>query len=275
MGTLRSCTALAALLIGLSWGTTGNCTLIDFNTTGDLANNFNSTATLPYSEADGVGLGNPASRGLTVTGTTDSGSVYKNGSMSFANVGDQIIVSAFFHTGATLGTTGEARVFELNAVALNTNIPTAAHTGIGAKIEFGSGVDDVLIRFRQNNADVASSLSPTSFDIQANTWYKATFTATNQGTASTIPASMVLDSYGADGTSLVAANVFSHSFSLPASAALAADPDVFGAFRVRNGTRLYNAVDNFEQVSIPVPEPATWILGSLAGLAVVLRRRTS
>jgi hypothetical protein len=104
-----------------------------------------------------------------VTGTTDSGAVFKTNSFAFDTAGAQVSVSEYIHTGATLSTSGEARVFELNIVALNTNIPTAAHTGIGAKIEFGTGVDDVLIRFRQNNADVASSLSPASFDIQPNT----------------------------------------------------------------------------------------------------------
>ena len=188
----------------------------------------------------------------------------------------QIKVSAFFHTAATLGITGEDRVFELNVVALNTNIVTGAHTGIGGKIEFPSvDGDDILIRFRRNNADVASSLSAASFDILPNTWYKATFTATNMGTAATIPSSMVLDSYGADGTALVSAGVFSHSFDIPIEAALTADAEVFGAFRVRNGTRLYNAIDGFEQLAAVVPEPATYLLALLGFASLLAKYRRS
>jgi hypothetical protein len=84
---------------------------------------------------------------------------------------------------------------------------------------------------------------------------------------------MVLDNYGSDGTALVSANVFSHSFNIPASAALTADPDVFGAFRVRNGTRLYSTLDNFEVVAIVVPEPATWLIAAVGGLGLLVSCR--
>jgi hypothetical protein len=272
------------MLASLSLVTTANGALVDFETVGELAAHFNSTATVPamhYNEAAGVGVG--GSGGLNVTSTqtfnpnvtNDAASVYKTQSIPFTT-GSKGQVSILFHTVGTIGTTGETRVLELNLVAANTNIPTAAHTGIGGKIEFRSdangGGDDVFIRFRRNNSDVASSLSAGSFDIQPNNWYKATFTATSLGPLSTIPASMVLDDYGATGTTLVDDNVFSHSFNIPIEAALTADTAVFGAFRVRNGLRLYNALDNF---AFGIPEPTTVsMLGLAAAGLLALRRRS-
>lgn len=272
----RPLLALCALMAGACGESVARAALIDFNAPGDLAANFtNSQASPPIAEADSVGIGAPASRGLSVSGTTDNGSTLQTSSYDFSVVGAQLTASIYFHTAGTIGASGEARVLELNFVALSTNFPTAAHTGIGAKIEFGANVDDVLIRFRQNNADVALSLSPTPFDIKPNTWYKATFSATNQGTASTIPATMVLDDYGADGTALVTAGVLSHSFAIPASAAFTADNQVFAAFRVRNGTRLYNALDNFGAVQTAIPEPGCLGLASLGALYCVIARRRS
>ncbi|HJQ81129.1 MAG TPA: PEP-CTERM sorting domain-containing protein [Lacipirellulaceae bacterium] len=262
-----------------SFSNSAHGALIDFNTAGDLANNFfiSDPAPFPYAETDGVGVGNPASRGLSVTGTTDHGATLNTSSYTFGSPGAKVSVSMFFHTAATLGTTGEDRVFELNLVSANNSDVTAAHTGIGGKIEFPptDGVDDIRVEFRRNNSDVAGSDVNGPFDVKTNTWYKATFTATNNGTASVIPATMVLDEYNADGTSVVAANVFSHSFDIPAEATLTADTEVFGAFRVRNATRLYNALDNFEVLQLVVPEPGTISLAIAValGLSFSSRRR--
>ena len=103
--------AIASLFVwGSSLATTANGAAVDFNTAGDLDANFNHTATLPFAEADSVGIGNPGSRGLTVTGTADSGATFKTSSLPFDTVGSQVKVSAFFHTAATLGVTGENRI---------------------------------------------------------------------------------------------------------------------------------------------------------------------
>lgn len=271
---------LACIAAGLAgFSTAAHGALIDFNTAGDLANNFfiSDPAPFPYAEADGVGVGNPASRGLSVTGTTDHGATLNTSSFTFGSAGAKVSVSMFFHTAATLGTTGEDRVLELNLVSANNSDVTAAHTGVGGKIEFPptDGVDDIRVEFRRNNSDVAGSDVNGPFDVKTNTWYKATFTATNNGTASVIPATLVLDEYSADGTALVTANVFSHSFDIPAEATLTADSEVFGAFRVRNATRLYNALDNFEVLQLVVPEPGTIVLGlfAVAVSALISRQR--
>jgi hypothetical protein len=260
-----------------SWSTVARAATIDFNTAGDYANNFFASDPLPFAETDGVGVGTPASRALGMTGTGDNGSTLNTSSFTFGSPGAKVAVSMFFHTAETLGTTGEDRVFELNLVSANNSDVTAAHTGVGGKIEFPptDGVDDIRVEFRRNNSDVAGSDLSGPFDVKTNTWYKATFTATNNGTANPIPATMVLDEYSADGTSLVMANVFSHSFAIPAEATLTADSEVFGAFRVRNATRLYNALDNFEVVQLVVPEPGTTVLGLFAAAAatVIPRRR--
>jgi hypothetical protein len=273
-------TCVAAGLAGFSSAAHG--ALIDFNTAGDLANNFfiSDPAPFPYAETDGVGVGNPASRGLSVTGTTDHGATLNTSNFTFGSPGATVSVSMFFHTAATLGTTGEDRVFELNLVSANNSDVTAAHTGIGAKIEFPptDGVDDIRIEFRRNNSDVAGSDISGPFDVKTNSWYKATFTATNAGTALPIPATMVLDEYSADGTSLVMPNVLTHAFAIPAEAVLTADAEVFGAFRVRNATRLYNALDNFEVLQLVVPEPGTMSLAIAVALGMAFsscRRRAS
>ena len=221
-------------------------------------------------EADGVGIGATRALGVVsdlVGGTDDAGATLVTSNYRFGSAGAKIAVSGFFHTVAQLGTTGEDRVFELNLVGLSTNVTTAAHTGIGGKIEFvpnADGNDSVGVEFRRDNADAPGSQTPDAgaFDIKSNTWYKATFTATNDGAGNPIPATMVLDEYSADGTSLVTANVFSHSFNI-ASSNINTDGEVFAAFRVRNGTRLYNVIDNFEAVQLVIPgageRRAIWI----------------
>jgi hypothetical protein len=59
--------------------------------------------------------------------------------------------------------------------------------------------------------------------------------------------------------------VFSHAFNIPIEANLTVDAEVFGAFRVRNGLRLYNAVDDF---AVGIPEPASTVLLTLAMAAL-------
>ncbi|HEX2475674.1 MAG TPA: PEP-CTERM sorting domain-containing protein [Lacipirellulaceae bacterium] len=260
-----------------SWSPVAHGALINFNTAGDLANNFfiSDPAPFPYAETDGVGVGNPSSRGLSVTGTTDHGATLNTSSFTFGSPGAKVAISMFLHTAATLGTTGEDRILELNLVSANNSDVTAAHTGIGGKVEFPptDGVDDIRIEFRRNNSDVPGSDISGPFDVKTATWYKATFTATNMGTANPIPATMVLDEYSADGTMLVAANVLTHSFNIPAEAILTADSEVFGAFRLRNGTRLIDALDNFEVLQLAVPEPATLMLGFIAVAGATFTRR--
>ncbi len=258
-----------------SWSTVAQGAMIDFNTADDYAANFFASDPLPFAETDGVGVGTPASCALGMTGTGDNGSTLNTSSYTFGSPGAKVAISMFFHTAATLGTIGEDRVLELNLVSANNSDVTAAHTGIGAKIEFPptDGVDDIRIEFRRNNSDVAGSDVSGPFDVKTNTWYKATFTATNAGTALPIPATMVLDEYSSDGTSLVMSNVLTHAFAIPAEAVLTADAEVFGAFRVRNATRLYNALDNFEVVQLVVPEPATMTLGLVAVAATICTRR--
>jgi hypothetical protein len=249
---------------------------VDFNDAGDIDTFFNHTATLPYVEADSVGVG--GSRGLQITGTTDSGAVFKTQTLNFGSANQQITLSMFLHTAPTLGTTGEDRIFELNIVGQDTNIPTSAHTGIGGKLEFvpnTDGNDDLGIEFRRNNGDASGSQTAAGFDILPSTWYKATFTATSAGAGNAIPVSMVIDQYNADGTSLVSANVFSHSFDIAAGdAAIASDVDgVYSAFRVRNGTRLLDAIDDFQVSEVTIPEPATAALAAVAALVLSARRR--
>jgi hypothetical protein len=72
----------------------------------------------------------------------------------------------------------------------------------------------------------------------------------------------------------VTANVFSHSASIPSSD-INIDAEVWGAFRVRNGTRLLAAIDNFETVQLVIPEPTSLALAALvaAGLMSIRRRR--
>ena len=272
------------LVASLGWVTSAQSALIDFNTAGDLDTHFdgNWVTTDDFDEADGVGIGATRALGVVsdiVGGTDDAGATLVTSNYRFGSPGAKIAVSAYFHTVAQLGTAGEDRVFELNLVGSSANVPTAAHTGIGGKIEFvpnADGNDSIGIEFRRNNADVAGSQTPdaSAFDIKSSTWYKATFTATNAGAGNSIPATMVLDEYSADGTSLVTAGVFSHSFDIPAGD-ISIDPEVWAAFRVRNGTRLYNAIDNFETVQLVIPEPASVALVGLAVVGFLAIRRSA
>jgi hypothetical protein len=251
--------------------------VVDFNTPGDYAAKFTSEdAVQPFAEADGVGVG--GSRGLQMSTTvTDTGSILNSSSLAFNTPGTSLAASVYLHTVATPGTTGEERVLEVNFTTAVTTL-TGAHTGAGGKLQFvkPDPSDDVEVEGRRNNADIAGSIPATKFDIQGGRWYKATFTMTNNGTTNPIPGSLVLDDYGTDGLSLVQANVYSHSYDIPIEGTLTADDTVFGGFRVRNATRLYDALDNFEILDVtPVPEPtavAVLLIGSVALLGRKRRR---
>ena len=263
--------------------------LVDFNTPGDLTNNFFTEADDPIGEAlveaDAVGVG--GSRGVSILGsetveTPDTGPVYTGASLPFNTVGTSLAASIYFHTRSPVGTAPpwdtEARVLEVGFNSANDADVTGGHNGAGGKLQFfnsggnDSAVDDVEIEFRRSNGDVGTSVSPTSFDIQSGRWYKATFTMTSQGAGQPIPATFVLDDYGTDGTALAQAGVFSHSFDIPAEDILTADGDVYGAFRVRNSARLFDAIDNFEIVL--VPEPTSGIALAAVGMGLLARRRT-
>jgi hypothetical protein len=269
--------AVSASIVYAFCGIGARAALINFNAAGDLAANFTfEDATPPYIEADLVGVG--GSRGLSINATTDTGATLQTSNYNFGPNGSKIQISMFLHTAATLGTTGEDRIFELNLVGLNTNSPTAAHTGVGGKIEFlpnADGNDTVGVEFRRNNGDAPSGQDPgpTYFDIQPATWYKATFTATQGGGGTSIPVAMTLDDYGATGASLVTANVYSFSFTLADTIAANSDAEVFGAFRLRNGTRLLDALDNYEIVQMAIPEPGTLALAGLALCGWCVKRR--
>ena len=232
-------------------------------------------------EADNVGVG--GWRGLSVTAVMDSGLTYDAGpGISLSTPGTSLAASVSWHRTATITTTPtEARVLEVNFISVNTASVTGTHVGAGGKVQMFNGggntstSDDVEIEFRRSNADVATAVSTPGFDIQPGRWYKVTFTMTSQGLGQTIPSTLVLDDYGLTGTSLVAGNVYSHSFNIPAEDGLTGDSEVFSR-SVRNGSPLLDAMDNFEFLDVtPIPEPtamAGLMLGSVALLARKRRR---
>lgn len=260
---------LAAALLTLTTAGAAHAVAVSFESSTDLSDNFNASGTPPVSQASGVGIG--GSGGLTVTGTGDVSFTYKTGSLAFDTAGASLTTSMFLHSIATPGVGGtgtENRVFDLGFENDAAQFMNVTNTHVAARLRSNSDGTASII-FRNSNADTGAGSA--NFTITASSWYKETFTMTNVDGTGAILLNVAFDLYNSDGTAVVTPNAFTYtqSTSLPA---LTSDSSVYGTFRNRNASRLYDTLDEFTEATA-TPEPASAAVFALASLGLLARRR--
>ncbi len=260
---------------------------LNFDTAGDLANNFNiyQNSTPPSTNAP---TGSPYSQGLTggvggsgrvniaapATGITpDSTAIYKNASFDFSTVGATLNVSAYvnviaptetgnrllhlgFANDSTSGMNGNAGLafmgFRLNPTAIGSTVfapQWQTKTASGSTVNTSGGAN---------------------LTLTAGDWYEVSVTFANNGSGS-IQASGVIQDFGTDGLTPGASTAIS-SIALTSSD-IASDPNVWAAFRTFAADGA-GGLDNFSALSV-IPEPGTAVLVGLGlgGLLVARRRQ--
>jgi PEP-CTERM motif len=283
-----NCVHLGCLaLLGTSLVTVPAQTVsVNFDTVGDLINNFNiyqntsppviNAATgSPYTRSltGGVGGSGRVNIATPATGITpDSTAIYKNSSFDFSTAGAMLNVSAYvdiiapteagnrlLHLGfaneSTSGLNGNAGLafmgFRLNPTAI------------------GSTVFAPQWQTKTASGGTANTAGGANLTLTSGDWYQVSVTFKNLG-GGNIQGSALVQDFGANGLTAGASSVVS-PISLT-SADIASDATVWPAFRTfaADGS---GGIDNFS-ASVVVPEPGTTVLVSLGlGTLVFAGRR--
>jgi hypothetical protein len=253
---------------------------VNFDTTGDLANNFNiyqntsppvtNAATgSPYSQSLAGGVGGSGFVSIAAPGTgitPDSTAIYKNTSFDFSTAGDALSISAYvniiaptetgnrllhlgFANSSTSGLNGNAGLsfmgFRLNPTAVGSTVFAPQWQ---TKTASGSTV----------NTSGGGNLTLTAGD-----WYEVSVTFANLG-GGNIGGSGFVEDFGANGLTPGASSSIS-PITLT-SADIASDSSVWAAFRAFQADG-DGGLDNFS--ASVVPEPSTTVLVGL-GLGTLL-----
>jgi hypothetical protein len=259
---------------------------INFDTLGDLANNFNiyqntsppvvNAATgSPYSQSLTGGVGGSGFVNIAAPAagiTPDSTAIYKNTSFNFSAAGDALNISAYvdviaptetgnrllhlgFADSSTSGLNGNAGLsftgFRLNPTAVGSTIFTPqwqTKTASGSTVNTAGGGNLTLI---------------------AGDWYDVSVTFGNLG-GGNIQASGFVEDLGVDG--LTPGASFSISPVTLTSADIASDSSVWAAFRTFEADG-DGGLDNFSAHVVVIPEPGTTVLVGMGLGALLFARR--
>lgn len=243
-------------------------TLVDFNSTGDLTNNFTWAAASQYDERSAGGVGNS---GRVSVGTAfNVEASYDQGTVTFADVGDSTSTSIDFQWTSLTGS-GDFKTVMLGF----TDVPG------GDRL---NGAHSVAVRTVPGSADTinlqigVSSLwetDSTAITLTDGNWYRLSTTWTRIAPTASDPRFTVnveLLGLGADGTESA---VSLSSYELSRNTAYL-NGTVYQEFTAVNG---YGggatSLDNFSTTIVPVPEPATiglFVIGTL-GLRLLQRHQ--
>lgn len=264
--------------------------VVDFNTGGDLANNFflassagTANPSTNYVETNSIGVG--SSRAIDTVGISTTTeyitAIYKNQSFPFNSANDAIEVSAFAEKRNDSNFNNQSSTFLRVGISTGNSSSNDRFTGgssgssvaleVYNNLATGSDFTDVIFRF-QNKVNGAAPVfatlgggTPVVKTLTNGNWYKLTAVITNLGSGS-VQVSGTLEDYGVDGTSSPTL-IQTITPSTVTNAFITADSTVYGGFIARQDGGS-DAVDNFAVV----PEPAFAGL-ALVGVISLLRRR--
>lgn len=262
---------------------------INFNTPGDLNNNFNlyenstpvvigtpTTAGSPYSESATGGVGGSGKVAIALPGAgivPDSTAIYKFSAFDFSTVGLTLNISAMVNVVAA-GETGN-RLLHLGFA----NEPNAGLNGnaglafMGFRLNptaVGSTVFSPQWQTKTAAAGVVNTSGGGNQTLTAGNWYQVSITFSNQGGGSILGSGFVQD-FGAAGTT--AGSVTTLTPTALTSTDIAADVSVWAAFRsfANDGAA---GLDDFLANAVGVPEPGAMTLLAIGfGSFLVLRRK--
>ena len=237
---------------------------VDFNTPGDLDNNFNNWTggSHPLVQDTSSGLG--GSGGLTVDLGNDQGlAVYKQG-FSLA-AGNTFTISAFFNDVHDGGYGGVGLTSTPSGAQVAYDVAPA--NSVGVSCHAGGMIFDDTVGSDNSRATYPSY----GGDIPANRWYKIVDQITFTGSQF----NSIFSIYNSDASGNVGSLVHTETAS-QVNSVLAGGTEVY-AYVGAAGDR-FSEIDGFssatDAVPVPTPEPGTLALCALGGASLLgLRRR--
>jgi hypothetical protein len=269
-------------LLATALSTFAQSVSIDFNTPGQLANNFNfyTNATPPvgnpYTQYPIGGIGNSGAVGVAAGGTTvtaDSTGIYKSQSFDFSKAGAQLTISEYVNLIPV--TSGGNRLLQLGFVNENTSgmngNPGLAFMSLRLSTVGTSG--NTYTPAYQDKMSAGSTVNTTftpNVNLTSGDWYKLSGTFLNQG-GGKFQVSGLLEDYGATGLSSPV-TVFTFPNQSFSNTDITGDAAVWAAFRSFHGDGA-NALDNFTAQAVPEPGMLALWVTALLGLGCWRRSR--
>lgn len=177
--------------------------LVDFNTAGQYASNFNqwndsggtNGGNYDYLESAGVGVG--GSRGISVYRSTDTTATYKTGSWNFGTTGATVIMSTMIKANnSNSGDKIQFGITSSNANGLNNNTPLAWESY--RFVPVSNAVWSLREQYRDNNSLTENTLS--NVTVIPGHWYKMVVSLTNtSGSSGNFNAGCAFFDYGTNG----------------------------------------------------------------------------
>jgi hypothetical protein len=272
----------AAALLAATLPTLAQSVSVDFNTPGQLANNFNTYqnatpgAGSPYTQTPIGGIGNGGAVAVLPPGTTvtaDSTAIYKSQSFDFSAAGATLTISEYVNIIPVNG--GGNRLLQLGFVNENTS-GLNNNTGLAFMSlrlsTVGTSGNTYTPAFQDKTASgsvVNTTLSP-NVTLTAGDWYELSGQFVNLG-GGKFQVSGLLQDYGPTGQSSPA-TAFTFAPQSFSNADVTSDAAVWAAFRSFHNDGA-NALDNFTAQAVPEPGTSAMCLTGLVGLGCALRRR--
>lgn len=274
-------TIICAVASALAISASANTTLYDFNSAGDLDNDFNAsgTRTDKYFEQSGNGIGTIASNGLEVITSGSQGTrVLKTG---FDASSSSFTVSMLFEYNPVADQNDGGAGLFVGFGSSNTWDGSFANTGGADDNQFMVGLTGVTGGDRRLvNYNIADGVrtqdigDSTTLTAGAGNWYRLEIAAANNGDGTYDLTSAVYNVNSSDGSiagSAIISNL-TDNFANPDFSGGASAYAFFGGQGAADN-RIGLNFDNFEVTVVPEPGTYGLIAGMLAiGIAVVRRR---
>jgi hypothetical protein len=253
---------------------------VDFNTPGQLANQFNiyqnATPGLgsPYAQFPIGGLGNggavavlPAATNVTA----DSTAIFKNQSFDFSKTGAQVGISEYINVVAN--TAGGNRLLQLGFVNENTSgmNGNAGLAFMSLRLSTVGTSGNVYTPAFQDKTSAGSTFNTTlspNVTLTPGDWYELSGSFLNLG-GGKFQASGLLQDYGPTGLSSPV-TVFTFAPQDFTNAEVTSDSSVWPAFRSFNADGA-NALDNFHAQAVPEPGVLALCIAGFLGLGCWFR----
>ncbi len=252
---------------------------VNFNNTGDFANNFNvyQNATpgngSPYAQVTTGGVGNSGAVGVSpgsATATADATGIYKPVSFDFSATGATLSISSTFNVVANTATGN--RLLQLGFVNENTSgmNGNAGLAFMSLRLSTAAATGNVYTPQFQDKtaagATVSTSLTP-NLTLAPGEWYQLSATFQNSGNGQFLVSGSLQD-FGKDGLT-AGATIFTFDPKVFSNADITKDGAMFAAFRGFNADGL-GKIDNFSAAA--VPEPGVVALMGLGAVGLLAGR---
>ena len=243
--------------------------LVDFDTAGDLANNFTITGAMTQSPTGGAG-----NSGSVTPPAADATAVYNQDTFAF-DTGETATISMLLKKGPTPA--GGSRALQLGFGNGTSSLFTNGTSSfLSARIDSSTGATagqmQLAVQTRDGSA-LTTNAQGSAFSLTNGNFYLFTVNITKTGDSSFVLDGSVVDQ-GIDGLT-PGATIASFTDAAVTNNTLGGSGTTSGlnaAFR-SNASAGAAALDNFSANAGPIPEPGSLGLIGLGALSLVARRR--